>query len=181
MKKTMLSLVCAMATFTGVASAQVSLGAQAGAAAHVDTKPVVQGVQRTSQDVTKTTQRTVDGSTRAVDRSTRSASRQADSASRKHVDASAQTSERVDARHTREGARVSAGTSADLDASGAARHATGSAGNAEHATTGTVRNLDQRAVETTNNAVGNTTNHARTSVDASGSAATNVKADDRGH
>ena len=181
MKKTVLSLMCAMAAFTGAASAQVSLGAQAGAAAHVDTKPVVQGVQRTSEDVTKTGQRTVDRSTRAVDRSTRSTSRQADNVGRQHVDASAQTSERVDGRNARDGARVSAGTNADLDASGATRHATGSAGNTEHATTGTVRNLDQRAVETTNRAVGNTTGHTRASVDASGSAAAKVKADDRGH
>ena len=181
MKKTMLSLMCAMAAFTGAASAQVSLGAQAGAAAHVDTKPVAQGVQRTSEDVTSTSQRTIDRSTRAVDRTTRSASRHADNASSERVDASAQTRAGVNDRSARSGTRVSAGTDADLDASGATRRATGSAGNAEHATTGTVRNLDQRAVETTNSAVGNTTNRTRTSVDASGSAATNVKADDRGH
>jgi len=181
MKKTMLSMMCAMAAFTGVASAQVSLGAQAGAAAHVDTKPVVQGVQRTSDDVTNTSQRTVDRSTRAVDRGTRSASRHADNASQEHVDASVQTSAGVNDRSARHGGRVSAGTNADLDTSGATHRATGSADHAEHATTGTVRNLDQRAVETTNSAVGNTTDHTRASVNASGSAATNVKADDRGH
>lgn len=181
MKKTVLSLMCAMAAFTGVASAQVSLGAQAGAAARVDTRPAVQGVQRTTQDVTNTSERTVDRSTRAVDRTTRSASRHANNASQERVDASAQTSVGVNDRSARDGARVSAGTNADLDASGASRHATGSADQAEHAGTGVVRNLDQRAVETTNSAVGNASDHASTSVNASGSATTNVKADDRGH
>ena len=134
MKKTMLSMICAMAAFTGVASAQVSLGAQASGAAHVDTKPVVQGVQHTSDEVTNTSRRTVDRSTRAVDRGTRSASRHADNASQEHVDASVQTSAGVNDRGARHDGRVSAGTNADLDA----------------------RN-------------------------ASGSAAANVKADDRGH